>query len=105
MTLTAKAGYAPGTLASFLARLDDRNKDQPAQNGLFASHPATKERIDAIRKMAGAKTGAAGEARYKENIKYQPTPVTAIATVEDGAGRPRRIDQAQGRQERGQEQG
>ncbi|MGH9142082.1 MAG: M48 family metalloprotease [Vicinamibacterales bacterium] len=85
VTLTAKAGYAPGTLASFLARLDERNKDQPAQNGLFASHPETRERIDAIRKMAGAKTGAAVEARYKENIKYEPTPVTAIATVEDGA--------------------
>ena len=85
MTLTEKAGYAPGMLAAFLARLDDRNKDQPAQNGLFASHPETRERIEAIRKLAGAKTGAAVEARYKENVKYTPTPVTAIATVEDGA--------------------
>ena len=85
VTLTEKAGYAPGTLAAFLTRLDDRNKDQPAQNGLFASHPETQERIDAIRKLAGAKTGAAVEGRYKENIKYTPTPVTAIATVEDGA--------------------
>ena len=25
------------------------------------------------------------EARYKTNVKYKPTPVTAIATVEDGA--------------------
>ena len=25
------------------------------------------------------------EARYKENVKYEPTPVTAIAQVEDGA--------------------
>ena len=85
VTLTEKAGYAPGTLAAFLTRLDDRNKDQPAQNGLFASHPETQERIDAIRKLAGAKTGAAVEGRYKENIKYTPTPVTAIATVEEGA--------------------
>jgi predicted Zn-dependent protease len=85
VTLTEKAGYAPGTLAAFLTRLDERNKDQPAQNGLFASHPETKERIDAIRKLAGAKTGATVEARYKENIKYEPTAVTAIATVEDGS--------------------
>jgi predicted Zn-dependent protease len=85
VTLTEKAGYAPGTLAAFLTRLDDRNKDQPAQNGLFASHPETKERIDAIKKLAGAKSGAAVEARYKENVKYEPTAVTAIATVEDGA--------------------
>jgi predicted Zn-dependent protease len=85
VTLTEKAGYAPGTLAAFLERLDERNKDQPAQNGLFASHPETKERIDAIRKLAGAKGGATVEARYKEQITYQPTAVTAVATVEDGA--------------------
>ena len=85
VTLTGKAGYAPGTLAAFLTRLDERNKDQPAQNGLFASHPETKERIDAITKLAGAKTGAAVDARYKDNIKYEPTAVTSIATVEDGA--------------------
>ena len=85
VTLTEKAGYAPGTLAAFLTRLDERNQDMPAQNGLFASHPETRERIEAIRKLAGAKTGATVEARYKENIKYPPTPVTAIAAVEDGA--------------------
>ena len=85
VALTDKAGYAPGTLAAFLARLDERNADQPAQNGLFASHPETRERIDAIRKLAGLKTGATVGGRYKGNIKYQPTPVTAIATVEDGA--------------------
>src|SRR3954470_8935222 len=85
VTLTEKAGYAPGTLAAFLTRLADRNKDQPAQNGLFASHPETKDRIEAIKKLAGAKTGAIVEARYKENIKYTPTAITAIATVEDGA--------------------
>jgi predicted Zn-dependent protease len=85
VTLAEKVGYAPGTLADFLTRLDERNKDQPASNGLFASHPETKERIDAIRKLAGAKTGATVEARYKSRIKYEPTPVTAIATVEGGA--------------------
>src|SRR4051794_11649940 len=85
VTLTEKAGYAPGTLAAFLTRLAERNKDQPAQNGLFASHPDTKARIDAISKLAASKAGATVEARYKENIKYPPTPVTAIATVEDGA--------------------
>lgn len=85
VTLTEKAGYAPGTLAAFLTRLDDRNKDQPAQNGLFASHPETKERIETIKKLAGAKAGATVEARYTENITYEPTTVTSIATVEEGA--------------------
>src|SRR5471030_739587 len=65
VTLTEKAGYAPGTLAAFLTRLDERN--------------------EAIKKLAGAKGGATVEARYKENIKYEPTAVTSIATVEEGA--------------------
>ncbi len=82
---TQKAGYASGTLADFLTRLDDRNKDQPARNGLFASHPETKERIDKIRQLAGAKAGATVEARYKQNITYEATPITTIAAVEDGA--------------------
>jgi predicted Zn-dependent protease len=84
--LTQKAVYAAGTLADFLTRLDDRNKDMPTRNGMFASHPDTKIRIDAIRKLAEpAKTTALAEARYKSNIKYEPTAVTAIATVVDGA--------------------
>ena len=82
---TQKAGYASGTLADFLTRLDDRNKDQPARNGLFASHPETKERIEKIRQLAGAKTGAVVETRYKKIIKYEPTPITSIAAVVDGS--------------------
>jgi predicted Zn-dependent protease len=85
VTLAQKAGYAAGGLGQFLERLDDRNKDQPMQNGLFASHPETKERIDAIAKLAGVKGGAVVAARYKTNIKYEATAVAAIATVEDGA--------------------
>ena len=39
--LAQRAGYAAG-LGDFLARLDERNKDQAERNGLFASHPETK---------------------------------------------------------------
>src|SRR5262245_45104417 len=85
LTLAEKAGYAPGKLADFLTRLDERNKDQPEANGLFASHPDTQARIEAIRKQAGSRNGSVVEARYKANVKYKPTPVTAIATVEDGS--------------------
>ena len=46
VALMQKVGYAPASLGDFLTRLDDRNKDQPERNGLFASHPDTKERID-----------------------------------------------------------
>jgi beta-barrel assembly-enhancing protease len=85
VTLAEKAGYAPGRLADFLTRLDERNKDQPESNGLFASHPDMKARIDAVKKLAGAKTGATVDARWAANIKYVPTDLTKIATVEEGA--------------------
>jgi predicted Zn-dependent protease len=85
IALTQKLGYAPASLADFLTRLDDRNKDQPQQNGLFASHPATKERIDKVRKAAGAATGALVAARYTSTIKYQPSEITKIAVVTEGS--------------------
>ena len=85
VALAEKAGYAPGALADFLTRLDDRNKDQPARNGLFASHPETKERIEKVRKMAGTATGVLVEARYKQNITYVATPITSIAAVPEGS--------------------
>ena len=83
--LTQKVGYASGSLGDFLVRLDDRNKNQPEKNGLFASHPETKERIAKIKQMAAAKNGALVEARYKSNVKYEPMPITSIAAVPDGA--------------------
>src|SRR4029453_12247576 len=85
VALAQKAGYAPVALADFLARLDDRNKDQPAKNGLFASHPETKERIDKVRAAAGATAGASDESRFKMNVHYEPTPITQNAAVADGA--------------------
>jgi len=81
----AKVGYAPGALADFLARLDQRNKDVPMRNGLFASHPETKERIDKVRALAGKRTGATVAGRYTANVSYKPTDVTSVATVVDGS--------------------
>jgi predicted Zn-dependent protease len=85
VAITQKAGYAPALLADFLTRLDDRNKDQPERNGLFASHPATKERIAKIRQLGGSKPGATVAPRYATNIKYEAAAVTSIAVVADGA--------------------
>ena len=80
-----KAGYAP-LLADFLARLDDRNKDQPARNGLFASHPETKERIEKLRQLtATVKVAAKAQVRYAANVHYKPTPITSIAAVPGGS--------------------
>jgi predicted Zn-dependent protease len=83
VALTQKLGYASGALADFLARLDERNRDQPERNGLFASHPETKERIAKVR--AAGRPGAAVDARYRTHVKYEPTPITSIAVVADGA--------------------
>jgi predicted Zn-dependent protease len=83
---TPKLGYVPTSLADFLARLEDRNKSQSERNGLFASHPETQERIKKVGDLARAfKTSAKGEARYKTNIKYQPTALTSIAVVTEGS--------------------
>ena len=85
IALAQKLWYAPASLADFLTRLDERNKDQPQQNGLFASHPATKERIDKVRQIAGAAAGALVAARYSASIAYQPTELTKVAVVPDGS--------------------
>jgi predicted Zn-dependent protease len=85
VALTQKLGYSPGTLADFLTRLAERNKDQPERNGLFASHPETRERIEKIRQMAGSKAGATVQPRYAANIKYKAADVTTIAVVVEGA--------------------
>ena len=66
-----EGGLCAGTLADFLTRLDDRNKDQPARNGLFASHPETKERIDKIRQLAVAKSGATVEVALQAERQVQ----------------------------------
>jgi predicted Zn-dependent protease len=83
--LASRAGYAPAALADFLTRLDDRNKDMATRNGLFASHPETKERIEKIRSLAGKRTGATVTARYAASVPYKPTALTEIATIVDGA--------------------
>jgi predicted Zn-dependent protease len=83
-----KAGYAPGGLAAFLTRLDERNKDNPDRNGLFASHPATKERISELSKEISAKklnATAIVAGRYKASITYKPVPLTQITAITPGA--------------------
>jgi 2-hydroxychromene-2-carboxylate isomerase len=82
IVLANKAGYAPSGLAAFLARLDDRNKGNPDRNGLFASHPATKERIDKLGKQISSQkltASALVAARYKAAISYKPVALAAVA--------------------------
>jgi len=84
--LAQKAGYKAASLGDFLERLDERNKNQAEKNGLFASHPETKERIDKIRKQASASSGSAVvEPRFTSHVKYQVAPLDAIALGKDAA--------------------
>ena len=83
--LAQKVGYADA-LPDFLARLAERNKDQAERNGMFASHPETKERIDRGRQLgAAAKTTALAESRYKSTVKYDAPALTSIAVVQEGS--------------------
>ncbi len=84
--LTQKAGYKPSTLGDFLNRLAERNNSQKERNGLFASHPETKERVTKIGQLAAsAKAAALVEPRYRTNIKYRPIDITSIAVATEGS--------------------
>jgi beta-barrel assembly-enhancing protease len=83
--LAQKLGYAPA-LGQFLTRLAERNQNQAERNGLFASHPETKERIAKIQQLGtAAKTTALGQPRYKSTVKYEATAITSIAVVTEGS--------------------
>ncbi len=88
VALANRLGYAPQGLGAFLTRLQERNKDATEKRGLFASHPAMKERIDRLakqitsQKLAGKATVAD---RYSKNITYKPVPAASIAVVEAGS--------------------
>jgi predicted Zn-dependent protease len=86
--LANEVGYAPSGLVEALRQLSNRNKGSEAPNGLFASHPDTKARIDALTKLiAQEKLNATATvaARYKEHITFEAKPVTDIATVAPGS--------------------
>jgi predicted Zn-dependent protease len=88
ITLVNKVGYAPQGLGSFLSTLQDRNKESGEKKGLFASHPAMKERLDKLSKeIASAKLASTATVadRYKKNITYKPVAIAEIATVEAGS--------------------
>jgi predicted Zn-dependent protease len=89
IVLANTVGYAPQGMNGFLAMLVERNKNaQPAKNGLFASHPETKERMDKMtRQIASAKLTATATVapRYTSTITFTPVDVAEIATIEAGS--------------------
>lgn len=92
---TQALGYASTSLGKFLRRLDERNANQPRQNGLFASHPETKARLAALGRLATSATARAlVQSRYASAVPYKPVAVESIAVVTEavtpteGAGAP-----------------
>jgi predicted Zn-dependent protease len=82
--LAAKAGYNPAGLTLFLQKLMERNKDYKGSrpNGMFATHPDTRDRIAKITRQIKAEkltAAAMGEARYASNVKIEAKPVGAVA--------------------------
>ena len=88
VVLANKVGYAPTGLSGFLTTLAERNKDATEKQGLFASHPEMKERLQKLATLAAAQkpAGAATvEARFTSHITYTPVARTEIATVAEGS--------------------
>jgi predicted Zn-dependent protease len=88
IVLANKVGYAPVGLSGFLTTLAERNKDATEKQGLFASHPEMKERLQKLAALAAGQKPAGVatvEARFKSHITYAPVARTEIATVAEGS--------------------
>lgn len=86
--LASKVGYNPNGLVEVLRKIDERNNNRDAHNGMFASHPATKDRIDKITQLIASDKlngKATVEARYKQNITFDALPTSAVTTDAAGA--------------------
>jgi len=85
VTLANGVGYSPNGLGAFLSRLAERNKNLTDRSGLFASHPETQARLDALGKLVrGSKLNAEAlvAARYGQAITFKPVPVASMAAGE-----------------------
>ncbi len=88
VTLANKAGYSPAGLAAFLTKLGERNKDAKEKNGLFATHPQLKDRVDTLGRIVKEQkltATAMGEPRYAANVKVSAKPMADIAMAPAGA--------------------
>lgn len=88
IVLANKVGFDPQGLSAFLTSISERNKTSQEKQGLFASHPEMKERLD---KLAGTvkseklASTAMVEARFHENVTYTPVLLTGVTTVTAGS--------------------
>jgi beta-barrel assembly-enhancing protease len=88
VVLANAVGYDPSKLDLFLTTLTERNKASTEKQGLFASHPEMKERLEKLAKtIKDGKLAATAtvEARFAKHVTYTPVPIAEIATVEAGS--------------------
>src|SRR5215204_6233862 len=83
-----KLGYLPSGIADVLKKIDARNSAHNDRNGWFASHPATKERIEKNGKQISSEkltANATVEPRYKATITFDAKPITEVPVDDSGA--------------------
>lgn len=88
IVLANTVGYDPAGLAAFLTTLTERNKASTEKQGLFASHPEMKERLEKLaRTIKDGKLAATATVaeRFTKNVTYTPVPLAEVATVEKGS--------------------
>jgi Zn-dependent protease with chaperone function len=109
IALANSVGYDPSKLGVFLTTLTERNKASTEKQGLFASHPQMKERLEKLEKtIKDGKLAATAtvDARFAKFVTYKPVPITEIATVEAGsaglAGGSKSADTAKKEDEQGE---
>ena len=77
-----KVGYAPTGMISVLKKVSERNQGMKEPNGLFASHPQIKDRIEEMEKTIKKEkltATATVQARYAKTISFDVKPAGAIA--------------------------
>jgi predicted Zn-dependent protease len=97
LLLANKIGYVPTGLNAFLSRLAERNKDLKDRSGLFASHPETQARLDALTRLAAAQKPAGAAtvgARFHTNVTFKPVPVAQVANAAGGSTAPQAAEAA-----------
>ncbi len=86
--LANRLGYAPSGLVDVLKKIAARNAGREDRNGMFASHPAAKDRVAKLEKQIASEKlagKATMEARYRKNITFEAKAVADIAMSVEGA--------------------
>jgi predicted Zn-dependent protease len=85
--LANRVGYAPTGLSAFLTRLADRNQGLKDPSGLFASHPQTVDRLDAMARIIASESlnaTATVADRYAASVHFAAVPVSQLALATAG---------------------